>query len=250
MARLDGKVAVVTGASRGIGAAIAKRLAADGAKVVVNYGRAAEAAQSVVAEITAAGGTAVAVQADVADPAQVATLFQKTEEAFGPSVDILVNNAGVYVTGPVDEIAPEAFQRTFDINVRAVFEATRLAVPRMGQGGRIINIGSAVGETSLGPGMSVYAASKFAVNGLTRGFARDLAPRGITANTVAPGPIDTDMNPADPKVNPAADFMRQIVPAGRYGRVEEVAAAVAFLASEEAAFITGTEVTIDGGARA
>jgi len=247
MGTFDGKVAVVTGGSRGIGAAVAKRLAVDGASVVVNYARSAAAAGEVVAEITAVGGRAVAVKTDVSNPEELDGLFRETEAAFGATIDILVNNAGIYLTGMVDEFSSEDFERTFAVNVRSVFEVTKRAVPRMASGGRIINLGSIVGERVIGPGLSAYGASKFAVHGLTRGFARDLAGRGITVNTVAPGPIDTEMNPADPKINPAADFMRGLVPTGRYGRAEEVAAAVAFLASPDAAFINGTELTIDGG---
>jgi 3-oxoacyl-[acyl-carrier protein] reductase len=246
--RLAGKVAVVTGASRGIGAAIAARLAAEGAAVAVNYGRSADAANQLVASIAAAGGKAKAVGADVGNPAKVADLFRQVREAFGPRIDILVNNAGVYVQKPLDQLTSEDFQYVFDVNVRAVFEVTRAALPMLADGGRIINLGSVVGERSIGPGMSIYAASKFAVAGLTRGFARDLAARRITVNNVQPGPIDTDMNPADAGKNPASDAMRSMIPLGRYGRAEEVAAAVAFLASPEAAFITGTAVTIDGGA--
>jgi 3-oxoacyl-[acyl-carrier protein] reductase len=247
---LAGKVALVTGASRGIGAAIAKRLAADGATVLVNYGRSADAARQVVTDVAAAGGTARLLAGDVADAKQVKALFETIDRDHGGRVDILVNNAGVYLAGPLVEYADADYERSFAVNVDAVFYGTREAARRMREGGRVITIGSVIGERAIGPGLAVYAATKFAVAGLTRGFAQELGRRGITANVVQPGPIDTDMNPADAGKNPAADQMRQMIPAGRYGHVDEVAAVVAFLASPAAAFVNGATVNVDGGVNA
>ncbi len=245
--RLKGKVAVVTGGSRGIGAATAKRLAAEGATVVVNYARSADAADEVVKRITEAGGEAVAVQAEVSDERQVKAMFEKVDERFGGRVDVLVNNAGVFETAPIEEASTSHLDGQLSVNVRAVFAVTREAIRRMGEGGRIITIGSCLGERLPFPGGAAYGASKAAAKLLGQGWARDLGPRGITVNTVQPGPIDTEMNPADASKNPAADYQRSLTALGRYGKPEEIAAAVAFLASPEASYITGATLNVDGG---
>jgi 3-oxoacyl-[acyl-carrier protein] reductase len=246
---LSGRSALVTGASRGIGAACARKLASLGAAVVVNYGKDGAGAAEVVASIGAAGGRAKAVQADVGDAAQIPGLVEAAA-AFGGALDIVVHNAGAYITGPIETFKPEDFQRTFDVNVRAIFEITRVALPRIPSGGRIITIGSMLGGAAVGPNLAVYAASKFAAAGLTRGLARDLAGRNITVNCIQPGPIDTSMNPADPAKNPFASYLVENTPLGRFGAPEEVAAAVAFLASPEASYITGSILNVDGGSRA
>jgi 3-oxoacyl-[acyl-carrier protein] reductase len=243
MAKLTEKVALVTGGSRGIGAAICKRLAADAAKVVVNYSRSESPANEVVEAIITEGGEAKAVQADMSDPEQITRLIDETIRAFG-RLDILVNNAGTFTLKSLAECSDEDFDYIFNLNVRAVFVAAREAARYMGEGGRIINIGSVNGERAPFPGAGLYSASKAAVAGFTRGWARDLGPRGITVNCVQPGPIDTDMNPAEGEF---ASILSQMTALARYGKTEEVAALVTFLASPEAANITGACVNVDGG---
>jgi len=248
--RMMGKTALVTGGSRGIGAAIAKRLASEGAHVAVNYARSKEAAEAVVREIQSAGGQAFAVQAEVSDPHQVSELFTALDERFGGRLDILVNNAGAFEVTPIEQADLEHLDRMMSVNVRAVFAVTREAVHRMPTGGRIVSIGSCLGERLPFPGGAAYGASKAAVQLLDRGWARDLGAKNITVNTVQPGPIDTDMNPGDPSKNPGAEGQKQMTALGRYGKPEEVAAAVAFLASPEASYITGATLNVDGGLNA
>lgn len=240
---LTDKVAIVTGGSRGIGAAICKKLAAQGARVVVNYSSSPDAANQVVEQIQSNGGVAIALRADVTDSAQILNLFNQTEAQLG-TVDILVNNAGIGEYGTLAEITDESFDKQMNLNVRSVFIASREAARRMKAGGRIINIGSTLGEAVPMPNSSIYCATKFAVAGLTRGWARDLGPQNITVNCVEPGPIDTELNPAN---GPQADFQKQRTALGRYGTPDDVAALVAFVASPEARNITGATLRVDGG---
>lgn len=236
---LQGKVALVTGGSRGIGAAIATRLAAEGADVVITYSKSAPAAEKVVAEIRAKGRRAEAIQSDASKPETAKGLIAKVIGKFG-RIDILVNNAGIYAGA--DNL--EGFDQTLAVNLRTVFVLVQEAGWVMAQGGRIINIGSVLGEMVPFPGQQAYATSKFAVQGLTRAAARDLGPKGVTVNCVQPGPIDTEMNPADGE---QAAGMKAVTALGRYGKPEEIAAAVAFLASAEASYITGASLNVDGG---
>jgi len=240
---LTGRRALVTGASRGIGAEIVRRLAADGAAVAFTYGASAAEAEKLAADVASAGGTAVAIQADSGDPAQVARSVDEAVEKLG-GLDILVNNAGVAYLGDVETFPMEQFDRLLAINVRGVFAAIQRAVPHLGDSGRIINIGSINAERVPGPGLSVYAMSKGAVAGLTRGLARDLGPRGITVNNVQPGPIATDMNPAEGEF---ADAAREVMALGRYGHPRDVAGVVSYLAGPDAAYITGANWNVDGG---
>jgi NAD(P)-dependent dehydrogenase (short-subunit alcohol dehydrogenase family) len=243
MKKLQNKIAIVTGASRSIGAAIARRLAADGATVAITYNASPDKAQQVVAEIEAAGGKALALQADAGNPAAVREAIASVAARFG-RIDILVNNAGVSVLGAPTDIAFEDFQRILAVNVTGVFVATQEALRHMGSGGRIIHIGSSMVQYAAFPTASAYTLTKGAVTGFTRGLVRDLGPKGITVNTVQPGPTDSDMNPADGAV---ADFVKPGIAMGRYGQGSDIASAVAFLASDEASFVTGAELLVDGG---
>jgi len=224
-APLAGRRALVTGASRGIGAEIVRRLSADGAAVAFTYGSSAAEAEKLVADVTASGGTAVAIHAD-------------------SGLDVLVNNAGVAYISDVESLTLEQFDRLVAINVKGVFVAIQRALPHLGEGGRIINIGSINAERVPGPGLSIYAMSKGAVAGLTRGLARELGPRGITVNNVQPGPIATDMNPEEGEF---ADAARQVMALGRYGQPRDIASVVSYLAGPEAGYVTGANWNVDGG---
>jgi 3-oxoacyl-[acyl-carrier protein] reductase len=240
---LEGKVALVTGGSRGIGAAIAKRLARDGAAVALTYVHGQQKADDIVREIGAAGGRALAIRADSADAGAVQGAVAETVQTFG-RLDILVNNAGIAMISPLDQFSLEDFDRLVAVNVRGVFAAVQEASRHMGEGGRIITIGSVNADRVPFAGGAVYAMTKAAVAGLTRGLARDLGPRGITVNNVQPGPVDTDMNPAD---GPFSEVMKGALALGRYGHADEIAGMVAYLAGPEAGFVTGASLTIDGG---
>ncbi|WP_424521909.1 SDR family NAD(P)-dependent oxidoreductase [Rubrivirga sp.] len=245
MSDLAEKVALVTGGSRGIGAATAKRLAADGATVALSYNSSPDAAQAVVDEVTSAGGTAQAYQADASGPDAGAALVRQVVRDHG-GLDILVNNAGVYKTGPVHEFSDEDYDANLDINLRGSFVTIREAAKHLRDNGRIVNIGSVVGKVGM-PGNAVYGATKAGVTVLAKAVAKELGGRGITVNTVHPGAIDTDMNPADPEKNPFAETLAGMNPLGRYGTADEIAAAVSFLVSDDASYITGAELTVDGG---
>lgn len=240
---LSGKVALIQGGSRGIGAAIVERLAAEGASVAFTYVSSASKAKALQDSIIAKGGKALAIQADSADADAIREAVQRTAQAFG-RLDILINNAGVLAMAPLDEFKLEDFDQTLAINVRSVFIATQEAARHMGEGGRIINIGSTNAERMPFAGGGPYAMSKAALVGLTKGLARDLGPRGITINNVQPGPVDTDMNPAD---GAFAESLLDLMAVRRYGRAEEIAGFVAYLAGPEAAYITGASLSIDGG---
>jgi 3-oxoacyl-[acyl-carrier protein] reductase len=243
MSELSGKVALVTGGSRGIGAAIARRLADDGAAVALTYVNSAGQAEAVAKQIEADGGRAVVIQADNADPAAVRAAVERTVEVLG-RLDILVNNAGIFTGGPLEKMTLEQADRLWAVNVRAALVASQAAARHMTGGGRIITIGSALAERVPAPGMTLYTMSKAALTGLTKGLARDLGPRGITVTVVHGGLIDTDMNRADA---PGAEYLSQIPALGRYGQADEIAAAVAYLAGDGGRYVTGTAITVDGG---
>ena len=240
---LEGKHALVTGGSRGIGAAIAKRLASDGATVTITYIGSADSAQSVVAEINLAGGEARAIQADANVRGDGLNAVAEVIAHHG-NLDILVSNAGINISKPMDQLTDEDFDMTFGVNVHGNFEVIRAASQKMKSGGRIIVISATIANSFFAPGLALYGASKAAVNAFVQGWSRDLGPHGITINAVVPGPIDTDMNPKDSEL---ADQLTQMVPLGRYGRPEEIASLTAFLAGPEASYITGARLIVDGG---
>jgi 3-oxoacyl-[acyl-carrier protein] reductase len=244
--KLEGKFALVTGGSRGIGAAIARHLASEGASVAITYAKDATAANAVVKAIQGSGGKAFEIQADSVDAEAIKNAVAKTVEAFG-SLDILVNNAGTAIPKPFEEATIEELDHVLSLNVRAVFIATQMALKHMNKGGRIITIGSCVGERNYTPGLAAYAATKGAVKMFTQSLSREVGGRGITVNNVQPGPIDTDLNPAS---GDWATPQKANTALNRYGTVDEVAALVAFVASPEAAYITGANLTVDGGTNA
>src|SRR6202158_2217629 len=244
--KLEGKIALITGGSRGIGAAIAKRLAAEGASVAITYSKGADAAASVVKAIEGAGGKAIAIQADAADAEAIKGAVEKTVAAFG-GLDVLVTNAGTAIPKTFEETTLEEIDRMIEISVRGTMAATQAALRHMKSGGRIIMIGSSVGERNMTPGLTPYSATKGAVKMFTQGLAREVGSRGITVNNVQPGPIDTELNPA------AGDWATPQIAntaLGRYGRVDEVAALVGFVAGPESSYITGANLTVDGGTNA
>jgi 3-oxoacyl-[acyl-carrier protein] reductase len=244
--KLEGKIALVTGGSRGIGAGIAKRLAADGASVAITYTKGADAAAAVVKDIERAGSKAIAIAADAADAVAVKAAVEKTVAAFG-RIDVLVNNAGTAIPKKFEETSLEEVERMIDINLRGVLVATQESLKHMKDGGRIITIGSCVGERLMTPGLVAYPATKGAVKMFAQGLSREVGSRGITVNNIQPGPIDTDLNPAS---SDWATPQKAMTALNRYGHVEEVAALVAFVAGPEAAYITGANLTIDGGTNA
>ncbi|HEY0163633.1 MAG TPA: 3-oxoacyl-ACP reductase family protein [Edaphobacter sp.] len=246
MSTLTNKVALITGGSRGIGAAIAKRLAADGAAVVVTYTKDAGAAAAVTEAIEKAGGRAIAVQADAADSQAIKAAVEKTVATFG-GLDVLVNNAGMGVVKTFEETTVEEMDRVINVNLRGTLLATQAALPHLKQGGRIIMIGSCVGERLMTEGLVVYSATKGAIKMFTQGLSREVGARGITVNNVEPGPIDTDLNPAD---GDWAVKQKAATALNRYGHVDEVAALVAFIAGPESSYITGANLTVDGGTNA
>ncbi|MGC1782292.1 MAG: SDR family oxidoreductase [Acidobacteriaceae bacterium] len=246
MSKLTNKVALVTGGSRGIGAAIAKRLAADGASVAITYAKDAKAASAVVKVIELGGGKAIAIQADAADPKAIHAAIGKIVATLG-RLDVLVNNAGTAIPKLFEETTLEEIDHMIDLNFRGTLVATQAALKHMNDGGRIIMVGSCVGERNMTPGLAAYGATKGAVKMFTQGLSREVGSRGITVNNIQPGPIDTDLNPA------AGDWaapQKANTALNRYGHVDEVAALVAFVAGPESSYITGANLTVDGGTNA
>ncbi|MEU5432471.1 SDR family oxidoreductase [Streptomyces sp. NPDC020719] len=243
MSDLTGKVALITGGSRGIGAATAKRLAAAGAAVALTYVQAEDQARAVAKDIEADGGRALVIQADLTQPTAAAEAVEQTVRELG-RIDILVNNAGFLTYGPLDEVSVDELDRVLAVDVRSVFLAAQAAARHMGQGGRIISIGSCFNGRVPGPNFVLQAMAKTALVGLTKGLARELGPREITATIVDPGPIDTDMNPA---AGETADFQRSLTALGQYGAADDIAAAVAYLAGPGGRYVTGTALAVDGG---
>ncbi|MEJ0028371.1 MAG: 3-oxoacyl-ACP reductase family protein [Rhizomicrobium sp.] len=243
---LEGKLALVTGGSRGIGAAIAKRLAADGASVAITYAKGADAAASVVESIERAGGRAIAIQADAVDARAVGAAMEKAVATFG-GLDVLVNNAGTAIPKRFEEATLEELDRVIDINLRGTFIATQQALKRMNDGGRIVMIGSCVGERMMTPGLAAYAATKGAIKMFAQGLSREVADRGITVNNIQPGPIDTELNPAAGEwaIPQTANTALK-----RYGTVDDIAAIVSFVDGPEASYVTGASLTVDGGTNA
>jgi 3-oxoacyl-[acyl-carrier protein] reductase len=241
--RLNNQVAFINGGSRGIGAATARRLAREGAKVAIGYQSSGIAAEALVAEIEARGGVAIAIRADAADAEALTRAIDRAASHFG-RLDILVNSAGVLLMGPVDDFSLADLDKTLAVNVRAVFVAAKAAAAHMREGGRIINISSTNAGRMPFAGGAAYAMSKSALTGLAKGLARDLGPRNITVNNVQPGPINTDMNPAEGEF---AASLHDLMALPRHGHADEVAAMVAYLAGPEAAFVTGADLLIDGG---
>jgi 3-oxoacyl-[acyl-carrier protein] reductase len=243
MSGLAGKVALVTGGGRGIGAAIVRRLAEDGAAVALTYARSADRATAVADRIEAGGGRALVIEADHENPDAAAGAVQRVAGAWG-RLDILVNNAATFAAGPIGDVTVEDLDRVLAVNVRSVFLASQAAARTMTGGGRIISIGTCLTRRLPGPGLALFTMSKAALTGLTKGLARDLGPRGITANLVQPGPIDTESNPQD---GPGADARRSATALGAYGRPDDIAATVAHLAGDGGRYITGATVAVDGG---
>ncbi len=243
--RFQNKIALITGGSRGIGAATARRLAKEGCHVAISFSKSKDKALSLIEELKKEGVQALAIQADQADPAQVSMLVEKVGSHFG-RIDILVNNAGIVILGTIDDpnLDVAGVSRQMAINIGGVFAATHAAVAFMKDGGRIIIIGSTNGERIGGPGGADYAATKAALVGYTHGWARDLGPKNITVNLIQPGAINTDLNPEN---SAFSEIVKKKIALGRYGKPEEIAAAVAFLASEDATYITGATLTVDGG---